>query len=276
MSGEEENREEEIEKIKEASQKKESRAEKFYSFFPDSDGLSEPLKSLSTGPGQWLRGIFFNRKALPFYLLLAALYVSSFRSPNFLFRDGVFNEQILAGKLQFFIAVLNESFILGSPVKAATTVLLVGTIWSTYLFWLKDLKVLEQSYRLLKRILTVLIAVILLYRHVRQGSILEQFSKWIIFALALYLELAATWFAVKTLDHIDLSSDLKNWSLRLLGLPTVFLGSLISIGSQPLFTLTYTSEIYMNNVFLAGILAMILGGFMIYRSTRRQPALKIW
>lgn len=271
----EEDREEEIEKIKEASQQGSSRSERFYSFFPDSDGLSGSLKSFSKGPNL-LKEVFLDRKALPFYLLLAALYVSSFRSPNFLFREGVFNEQILAGKLQFFIAVLNDSFILGSSVKVTTTVLLVGTIWSTYLFWLKDLKLLEQSYGLLKRILTVLVAVILLYRHVRQGSVLEQFSKWIIFALALYLELAATWFAMKTIDHVDLSSDLKNWTLRLLGLPTVFTGSLISIAAQPLITFSYTPEIYGNNVFLGGLLVMILGGFMIYRSTRRQPALKIW
>ena len=272
----EEDREDEIEKIREASQTDLSYLEKFCGFLPDSDGLTGSIRNLSKGPGNWLKEILFDRKALPVYLLLAALYVSSFRSPNFLFRDGVFNEQILAGKLQFFISVVNESFILGSPVKVTTTALLVGMIWSTYLFWLKDLKLLEKSYGLLKRILTVLIAVILLYRHVRQGSVLEQFSKWIIFALVLYLELAATWFSMKTLDYIDLSSDLKNWSLRLLGLPTVFTGSLISIAAQPLITFSYTPAIYGNNVFLAGLLVMILGGFMIYRSTRRQPALKIW
>lgn len=272
----EEDQKDEIEKIREASQTDLSYLEKFYGFLPDSDGLTGSIRNLSKGPGNWLKEILFDRKALPVYLLLAALYVSSFRSPNFLFRDGVFNEQILAGKLQFFISVVNESFILGSPVKVTTTALLVGMIWSTYLFWLKDLKLLEKSYGLLKRILTVLIAVILLYRHVRQGSVLEQFSKWIIFALVLYLELAATWFSMKTLDYIDLSSDLKNWSLRLLGLPTVFTGSLISIAAQPLITFSYTPAIYGNNVFLAGLLVMILGGFMIYRSTRRQPALKIW
>ena len=276
MTSKEGDEEEEIEKIKEASQEKDSWAEKFYSFFPDSVNVSGSVRSLSRGPGRLAKRIFFDLKALPFYFLLAALYVSSFRSPNFLFRRGAFNEQILAGKLQFFISVVNESFIIGSLVRVSTTVLFVGTIWSMYLFWLKDLKLLEQSYGLLKRILTVFIAVILLYRHVRQGSVLEQFSKWIIFVLVLYLELAATWFAMRTIDHIDLSSDLKNWTLRLLGLPTVFAGSLISIAAQPLITFSYTPAVYGNNVFLGGLLVMILGGFMIYRSTRRQPALKIW
>ena len=261
---------EEIEKIKEASRKESALARSSF------NGFQSFLKSFSAGSGHWLREVFFDRKALPFYFLLGALYASSFRKPNFLFRDGVLNEQLLEGKLQAFVSVFNESFILGSPVRLITTLFFIGTVWSIYRFWLKDVKMLEQSYGLLRRILIVLVGVLVLYRHVRQGSVLEQFSQWIVFALMLYLELAVSWFLMRTIDHIDLSSDLKNWTLRLLGLPTVFLGSTISLGAQPLITFSYTPELYGNNVFLAGIPVMILGGFMIYRSTRRQPALKIW
>ncbi|AOV95197.1 hypothetical protein AQV86_04740 [Nanohaloarchaea archaeon SG9] len=264
---------EEIEKIKEASREENSASNNFYSSL---NGFQGFLKSFSAGPGHWLKEVFFDRKALPFYFLLGALYASSFRKPNFLFRDGAFNEQLLAGKLQAFISVFNESFVLGSPVRLITTLFFIGTVWSIYRFWLRDVKMLEQSYGLLRRILIVLVGVLVLYRHVRQGSVLEQFSQWIVFALVLYLELAISWFLMRTIDHIDLSSDLKNWTLRLLGLPTVFAGSTISLGAQPLITFSYTPELYGNNVFLAGILVMILGGFMIYRSTRRQPALKIW
>lgn len=276
MSSEESDEEDEIDKIRKASQNEKSAQKKIYSFLPSSDSLKNVVKSFSTNSGQIVKDIILDRKTLPFYFLLAALYVSSFRSSNFLFNEGVFNEQLLAGKLQFLISLLNDSFMLGSPVKIATTILLAGTIWSAYLFWLKDLKPFEKNCGLLRRILTVLIIVILLYRHVRQGSVLKEFSKWIIFVLILYLELGATWITMKTVDHIDLSSDLKNWALRLLGLPTVFIGSIISIGAQPLITFSYTPAIYGNNVFLAGLAVMILGGFMIYRSTRRQPALKIW
>lgn len=260
----------EIEEIKKASDKQNL-----------GKGLKNRIPGLTgdTGlrkTGGKLAGVFLDRKALPVYLFLAALYISSFRSANFLFREGLLNEEILAGKLQVFVSFVNSSFVLGSPIRLATTVLVLGGIWSIYLFWLKDLELLDKTAGILRKIMFVVAAVVILYRHVSQASMLGQLSQWIVFVLVLYLELAVTWFAVKTLDHVDLSSDLKNWSLRLLGLPTVFLGSLISIGANPFFTLTYTSEIYANNVFLAGILVMILGGFMIYRSTRRQPALKIW
>lgn len=267
--------EDEIEKIKEASEKQNQQNGLIGKLSVPKKALNKIQASVSR-TGRKTKNVMANRKALPFYLVLAAFYVSSFRSANFLFREGMLNEQILAGKLEVLISMINSSFVLGSPVKLLTTVLVLGSVWSIYSYWLKDWKILEESHNLLRKTLLVAIVAVILHRHVAPGTSLAALSEWIVFALTLYIEFAATWFLAKTIDHIDLSSDLKNWSLRLLGLPTVFAGSLISIAAQPFLTTTYTAEIYRNNIFLAGLLLMVIGAFMIYRSTRRQPALKIW
>lgn len=186
------------------------------------------------------------------------------------------NEDIVWGQLSFLVKALNESFVLGSPVKVLSTFLIVSAVWSAYSYWLKSSVYLKESYKLLRKVVLAVIAVVLLERHVRMGSVVSKFSQWIVFVITVYIELTATWFLAKTIDHIDLSSDLKNWSLRLLGLPVVFTGSLLSMAAKPVFSTEFGPMIYSNNVFLGGLLLMVLGAFMMYRSTRRQPALKIW
>lgn len=220
--------------------------------------------------------ILISKKAIPLYLLTAAFYVSSFRESNFLFSEGKLNEELLHGKLQSILSLANESFMLGSTIKITTTLLVISALWASYFYWLRDHKYLKKSSDLLKKIIFVGTSVIILYRHVETGSPLTKYTEWIILILALYIELAGTWFTAKVIDHIDLSSDLKNWTLRLVSLPTFLVGAAISITSTPIFSLTQVAGLYSNLIFLGGLLLMALGTFMIYRSTRRQPALKVW
>lgn len=266
-----ENSEDEIEKVKKASKNKRKGLR---------DGIDtsflQAVKNHSTSFLSRLRGFLIKKKALPIYLLLGASYISSFRSSNFLFQNGTINDQLLWGNLQFLIGALNKSFVFGSPIKLLTTFLVIGSLWSGYSYWLKSSIYLKNSYRLLRKVIIAVITVVLLERHVRTGSVVSDFSQWIVFIITVYIELTGTWFIAKTIDNIDLSSDLKNWALRLLGLPVVFTGSLLSIIAQPTFSTEFSPLIYSNNVFLGGLLLMVLGAFMMYRSTRRQPALKIW
>lgn len=256
--------EDEIEKVKEAAQGEEE-------VLPD-----RFFTRLLDRTGDIIHNWILNRKALPFYLLIAALYVSSFRRTNFLFQNGMLNQEILFGKLSAAIAVLNSSFTVGSPIKAFTTVLIVLTLWSIYHYWVKGSDLVDGGYSVLRKILIASIAVVVLKRHIQAGTWISQISKWLVLTILVYLELAITWFTAKSIDGIDLSSDLKNWILRFTGLPVVFLGSLISFSAEPVFSETLGTGIYGINVLLGGLLLMILGGFMIYRSTRREPALKVW
>ncbi|MFB6174461.1 MAG: hypothetical protein ABEJ87_00615 [Candidatus Nanohalobium sp.] len=161
-------------------------------------------------------------------------------------------------------------------MRLATTLLAIGTVWTVYSYWLKDLEILESTHSLLKKISLAGIAAIVLFRHVKPGSPLSEASQWSAFIFTVYAEVAAFWFLVKTVDSIDLSSDLKNWGLKVLGPLVVLTGSLISLASEPVLTTVYTPGIYSNSLFLGGLLLMVTGAFMIYRSTRREPALKIW
>ncbi len=241
--------------------------------------LSMPVKP-ALKAGKELRSLAWNwlvnRKALPFYMVFVVLYVSSFRTENFLFDDGMLNQEILFGRVAELVGVINNSFALGSPIKAFTTVLMVLTLWSIYHYWIKDSGIVEGGEPILRRILLAAVAVTVIKRHVQSGTVISSLSEWIVFVIVLYLELATMWFIAKVLDEVDLSSDLKNWTLRLTGLPVVILGASISLSADPLFSEGLNTGIYSMNVFLAGLMVMIIGGFMIYRSTRREPALKIW
>jgi hypothetical protein len=141
---------------------------------------------------------------------------------------------------------------------------------------MKDSSILDGGYSVVRKILLASVAVVVLQRHVQAGTTISEVSEFIVFVIIVYLELAVTWFIARSIDSIDLSSDLKNWTLRLTGLPVVFIGSLVSISADPVFSETLETGIYGVNVLLGGLLLMVLGAFMIYRSTRRQPALKIW
>lgn len=257
--------EDEIEKVKQAAEQEEKEVlpERYF---------SRVLQSV----GEFGREKILNRKALPIYLLLAVLYVSSFRKANFLFQEGMLNQDILFGKFTSLIALVNSSFALGSPIKAFTTFLIVLTMWSIYHYWLKGSDLVENGHSVLRKILTAFVAVVVLERHVLAGTPISRASEFVVFLIIVYLELAITWFIARSIDRVDLSSDLKNWTLRLTSLPLVLLGSLISISAEPVFSEVLETSIYGVNVLLGGLLLMILGGFMIYRSTRREPALKIW
>ncbi|MFB6114875.1 MAG: hypothetical protein ABEK04_01175 [Candidatus Nanohalobium sp.] len=234
------------------------------------------IKALTHKASKTGASIVLSKKALPLYLTLAALYISSFRAANFLFKSGKLNEQLLQGKLQFLFSLLNESLMMGSHIKLVTTALFLATLWTTYFYWLKDSKHIKRSYKLLRKIFLVGTAAVILQRHVAPESPLITVSRWAVFILTIYIEVAGTWFAAKIIDGIDLSSDLKNWTLKLASLPTIISGAAVSITARPVITLSYTTAVYSNAVFLGGLLIMALGTFMIYRSTRREPALKVW
>jgi hypothetical protein len=257
--------EDEIEKVKQAADREEK------------DILPErSLGNILSQTENFIRNWILNKKALPVYLILAVLYVSSFRRENFLFHNGMLNREILFGKFSSIIALVNSSFALGSPIKAFTTVLIVLTLWSIYHYWIKESSLKEVSGSVLRKILLAFVAVVVLQRHVKAGTPISEMSERIVFIIIVYLELAITWFTSKSIDSIDLSSDLKNWTLRLTSLPILLLGALISISARPVFYRTFETGIYGVNVFLGGLLLMVLSGFIIYRSTRREPALKIW
>lgn len=218
----------------------------------------------------------FSKKAAPLYLIVSILFISSYKSNNLLFKEGSINEEILQGKLSSALSVLNKSLVLESRIEIAITTLTLLTIWLTYKYWIKDLKYFRRVTELLEKLVIVIMALIFLSRHIKTGSPLGSIADWVIFLMTLYVEVAGTWFSAKVIDSIDLSSDLKNWGLRLLGLSTIFLGTALFLTSTLTLTLA-ESHLVFNNVYWIGSICLVaLGAFMEYRSIRRHPAIKVW
>jgi hypothetical protein len=169
-----------------------------------------------------------------------------------------------------------QSLINTGTAQIAITGGLLFTIWSAYQYWLKDWRYTRKSRSILEKITLVSILLSILGRHIDVSTTLGGYADWLMFLLVLYLELAVTWFLAKSLDNLDLSSDLLNWSLRLLGLVTMFIGAVVFTTFSASLLVLESDLVFSNVYWIAGVCLMLLGAFMEYRSFRRHPAVKVW
>ena len=104
---------------------------------------------------------------------------------------------------------------------------------------------------------------------------------WVIFLIALYFVLRFSWFIVKRIDRIDLSSDLACWGIRLLGAIVIIIGGMLlfstalAVMMSP-FTTGGVNSVFSNIFWIIGLCMLLIGCFMEYRSVRRHPAMMIW
>jgi hypothetical protein len=168
-----------------------------------------------------------------------------------------------------------SSFNFSDKLEVTKTLVLIITLWTGYKYWLTKFKFIKRNEKLVERLLFVIMFLIF-SKHIIIGSTLTKIVDWIIFLSLLYLTLAGSWFLVKLLDSIDLSSDLYCWGLRILGGITVFFGFLLFMSSA--FALAFTNvHLLTNNIpWILSICIILIGAFMEYRSFRRHPSIHVW
>lgn len=171
---------------------------------------------------------------------------------------------------------LSQSFNFVDKTYLVFTIVLLITIWTGYKYWLKRLKYVRRNSKLLERLVIVSIFIIFCVRHITISSMIGKYIDWILFLLFLYLIVAGTWFLAKTIDGIDLSSDLYCWGLRILGVLIIFFGFMLFISSNHVLTFSNSKLVFNNIYWILSICIMLLGAFMDYRSFRRHPAIHVW
>lgn len=171
---------------------------------------------------------------------------------------------------------ISNSFKFDSFIEVLITLVVLVTIWTGYKYWLVKLKYLRDNYLLLKNIVIVSMVYVFVDRHIKLNSFLGKYLDWMLFILFLYLVLAGAWYVAKTIDRIDLSSDLYCWGLRILGAMAIFFGLNLIMSSALVFALS-NSKVVLNNIYwIAGLCITFLGAFMAFRSFRRYPMIKVW
>ena len=171
---------------------------------------------------------------------------------------------------------ISNSFKFDNFTEVLITSIILVTIWTGYKYWLLRLRYLRNNANLLKNIVIGIMILIFVDRHVKLNSFLGGYIDWILFLIFLYLMLTGSWYIAKTIDRIDLSSDLYCWGLRILGVVVIFFGVNFLVSST--FVLAFSnSKIVFNNIYwIAGVCLTLLGAFMGFRSVRRHPMIKIW
>jgi len=191
------------------------------------------------------------------------------------FENLTFSERILEG-----LHSLAKSFDFSSGLDVLFTIVLLVTVWTGYKYWLLRMRTIQRNEVLLEKLVIVAMSLLFIDRHlILKGNSVSSIVRVVdfgIFFASLYLVMAGSWFLAKTVDRIDLRSDLYCWGLRILGAGVAFIGYALFISSSLVLALS-NSSLWFNNIYwIASVCLMLLGAFMIYRSVRRHPAIHIW
>ena len=169
-----------------------------------------------------------------------------------------------------------DSFIFNDWLYIITTAIILITIWTGYKYWLRRIKYVRRNDSLLEKLVIVSMFMVFIIRHIKANSMIGKYADWGLFLLFLYLVVAGSWFLAKTIDTIDLSSDLYCWGLRLIGAIVIFFGIALFMSSTFAITLSDSKLVLDNIYWIASLCIMLLGAFMEYRSFRRHPAIHVW
>jgi len=178
-----------------------------------------------------------------------------------------------------FLTILSEignSFIFSDVIEVLITIVALITLWTGYKYWLSQLRYVRRNSKLLEKLVVVVMVLIFLTRHVKTSSIIGSYVDWALFLLFLYLVIVGSWFLAKTIDGIDLSSDLYCWGLRLIGGVVIIFGVMLLLSSALVLTLSSIDLVFNNIYWILSVCVILLGMFMEYRSFRRHPAIHVW
>ena len=219
--------------------------------------------------------IKINLKFIPIIGLIVLFVVTMGQNPEDIDVTKVENTSFVNQVTETFKS-FSESFDFSNKLELVFSIILIITIWTGYKYWLVRLKPIRRNPKLSERLIVVTIVIIFIERHVVMDSPIGRYIDWILFLSFLYIVVAGSWFLAKTIDRIDLSSDLYCWGLRLLGLIVAFLGMLLFASSSLALTITNSKLVFNNIYWIASVCIILLGAFMEYRSFRRHPAIHVW
>ncbi|MFA5406326.1 MAG: hypothetical protein WC307_03135 [Candidatus Nanoarchaeia archaeon] len=177
--------------------------------------------------------------------------------------------------------VFFDTFDFSDQFTLTTTIILLITLWTGYKYWLLNMKYIKHYPILLKRLIITIMFLVFINNHVKMNSPLTFIFDWILFIASLYLVLAGFWYIAKTIDRINLRSDLYCWGLRILGGIIIFVGAVLFVSTGMALMLNFSfnpnARLMFNNIYwILSLCVIMLGVFMQYRSFRRHPALMIW
>ncbi|MDO8740547.1 MAG: hypothetical protein Q7J54_03145 [Candidatus Woesearchaeota archaeon] len=171
---------------------------------------------------------------------------------------------------------VSNSFKFDGLIDVLITTILLITIWTGYKYWLLRLRYIRNNANLLQNIIIVIMLFIFVDRHIKLDSFLGQYIDWILFLIFLYIILAGSWYLAKTIDRIDLTSDLYCWGLRIIATIVIFIGVNLFFSSAFVLTFSNSKLVFDNIYWILSICLILLGAFMGFRSVRRYPMIKIW
>ncbi len=215
------------------------------------------------------------KKAIPLVGLVLLGWIFYARSSNRGMVESV-TEPSWSGLLMTAMSRVESALVNLNAEALGITALIVLTLWTGYKYWLRDYRYIRRSRTLLEKVVIVLIFVVIVERHVLLDTVIGRFADYAVFLAFLYLELAGTWMVAKTIDSINLASDLYLWGLRILGGVLMFFGAVVFVSGSMTLSLSGSDAVTQNIIWIAGICIMLLGAFMNYRSVRRAPAIHVW
>lgn len=237
--------------------------------------LGKSEKSTDSLKDFYYRYIKRNLKFIPIIGLIVLFAVTMGQNPEDIDATKIENISFVDRVTETFKS-FSESFDFSNKLKLVFSIILIITIWTGYKYWLVRLKPIRRNPNLSERLIVVTIVIIFIERHVVMNSPIGKYIDWILFLSFLYIVVAGSWFLAKTIDGIDLSSDLYCWGLRLLGLIVAFFGILLFASSSLALTITNSKLVFNNIYWIASVCIILLGAFMEYRSFRRHPAIHVW
>ena len=171
---------------------------------------------------------------------------------------------------------VSSSFRFDNLTDVLITLIILITLWTGYKYWLLRVRYLRNNARLLENIIIAVMVLVFVDRHIKLNSFLGSYIDWILFLIFLYLTLAGSWYIAKTIDRIDLSSDLYCWGLRILAAIVIFFGINFLFSSTLVLAFSNSKLVFNNIYWIMGVCMTLLGAFMGFRSVRRYPMIKIW
>lgn len=171
---------------------------------------------------------------------------------------------------------LKNSIIIGDATYLLTTIILAITLWTGYKYWAKNFKPVRRNDELLHKLVFTGIVLLILMRHIKVASEIGKYLDIVIFVILFYLVVAGSWFIAKTIDGINLRSDLYCWGLRIVGAVIIFFGIILLFSSTLAISFSNTGLLLENIWWILSVCLILLGSFMQYRSFRNHPSIRVW
>jgi len=161
-----------------------------------------------------------------------------------------------------------DSFDFSNPTQIMMTVLLMISIVGGYIYWLKRIWVVRRNNKLMEILLFSLILLVF-YVHIKPESALGIYYEWIISLSLFVFVVGGTLMLMKSIDRIDMRSDLKCWGIRIIGFFIGLYGILLFMSGGVVLVMAKESLMVNYLGIIVGLCLIALGSFCMFRSFRR-------